>query len=486
VAPPGYYPPAYPPPQPPFGDPIDYRNTGYGGSRYEVGRPGIISAMAITGIVVAVLSFVGSLFTGCSAVVTMTNANRTVAFARGGAAAAAVTTAAPPPPPAPAADPAAADTGLRAPDRAVVVAAMRNRMRAGPLSAPRERQVHAFLAQHGKSVLDPPGGALTHKRVFDHLGEVGKEYATGGQAPADFFVFKAGPACKNPGRLRVFDDRTVFEPDDRGETLRATAPKDAAGDPSATGNPTHPFDPGTGPTPLAAGLGDDEARAVVSRVRQLSNGRLNGAQATTLMGLLQSSAAGGLLTPSGTIPGYTAQVRSAAAQANGTVAVTFGMGDVTMDAQGNLTHALPPPVAATPATTGPTGPQFVMGSLGVRKPDCTLAIIDAGLGVLLAIFLLVIAILTLRQSAGTRRLYVIYAVVKIASGVAAIVAFASIVSAIRATTQTGNTAIIMGGYFESISRTSLVLTAIGLAFPIGVLATLAFSRQAREYYRTTG
>jgi hypothetical protein len=34
--------------------------------------------------------------------------------------------------------------------------------------------------------------------------------------------------------------------------------------------------------------------------------------------------------------------------------------------------------------------------------------------------------------------------------------------------------------------TAMVLTVIGLAFPVGVLLTLALSRTARDYYRATG
>jgi hypothetical protein len=184
------------------------------------------------------------------------------------------------------------------------------------------------------------------------------------------------------------------------------------------------------PPPLPQGVEDDEARALIVRIRALSNNRLNTAQAQAISALLQSPTAAAYLTPSGTIPGYIAQVSSAAVRSDGTIQITFTMGTLTLDPQGNVVGPIPQIAPGTASNTTPGTPNLVYTQTGVSRGSCTVVMLDAGIGILLAVFLLVIGILALRQTPGTRRLFLIYATIKIVIAIAAIGAFASIVSAL--------------------------------------------------------
>jgi hypothetical protein len=495
--PPAYYPPTYPPPlypappaypSPPYGAPgysqgaIDYRNLSGMGVR---GRPAIVTALGVVSIIVAMFSVIGSLFSGCTGLMTMSNARRAAVSMRAPSPTTmkSVTVNATPATPGIGNEPAGPD-GLSPANRRVVIGAMKNRLRVY-LTPQREQQIDAFLARHGKAVLSDPSDALTNRKVFDHLAEVGQEYSTPGTTPPAYFVFRGGTICKLPGRLRVMDDRWVYEPSDGSPTLRSPPPGQGE-TATATGMDTSaPVSP-----PLPDGLEESEARAILNRVRTLSNGRLNTAQAQALTNLLQSPTAGAYLTPSGTIPGYTAQVRSAAVRSDGTVQITFNMGQLTFDARGNTVGPVASPPAAGSTTSGgaAVGPNFVFTAVPVNRGSCTVVMLDAGLGVLLAVYLLVIAILALRQSPGTRRLFVIYGVVKIVCGVAAIVAFASIISSFNAAAATANPNMVPIAlpWFTGISTSALVMTVIGLVFPVAVLLVLGLSRTAREYYQATG
>src|SRR5207248_11026911 len=73
-----YYPPAYPPPtryEPAW---PDYRTA----MVRTYSRPSIITTLAVSGIIVAALSVVASLISGCSSVVVMGNAKRAASVAR--------------------------------------------------------------------------------------------------------------------------------------------------------------------------------------------------------------------------------------------------------------------------------------------------------------------------------------------------------------------------------------------------------------------
>jgi hypothetical protein len=411
------------------------------------------------------------LFSGCTGLVVMANAKRAAAVGR--------MNLTPPPPmtvtpsPAPSANGAAGPNGLAAPDRTVVIRALRTRMRK-PLTAPRQKQLDAFLAEHGALVLhDPNSATFTTKQVLDHVSTAGTEFANPGAAGPDFFVFKPGPACPLPGRLRVYDDRAVYKPDDHSADLRS-AYKEPADDGAAA----------AAQLPTTPPLEDDEMRAILGRVTQLSNNRLNAAQAQALTSTLQSPSVGYWLTSSSTIPGLTAQVKSAAVQSDGSVTITFTMGKLVLDAQGNIVG--PPPTMGTAPPPGtPTTNPFAMGAIGVDTGSCGLVIAEAAVSALLAVYLLVVGILSLRPTGIPRALFLVYALIKLLCGVAAIVGLTWMIRSMNAVYDPNGIAQSMMTGFKGMASAALSLASIGLIYPIAILLVLTLSRTAKEYYRTS-
>jgi hypothetical protein len=362
--------------------------------------------------------------------------------------------------------------GLSPGDVSVVGVVLRNRAARG-MTAARHRQVEAFFAEHGKLVIEDPAG-LTSRKVYESLGQTGQEYASPRATGAHFFDFKAGPVVRMPGRLRVFDDRAAFEPEDHGPTLR-----------SVVAAPTTATDPLTGEAFVDNGLDDAAANTVISQIRTDSNNTLTGAQAATIRATLQSPSYSAWVTPSSTTPGLAAQVRSVVARQDGSMTITFVMARVTLDKAGKVIEGpAGSPVAASTQPAAAGGGVF-FGSIGVSPTACALAVGEAALSALLAVFLLIVAILALRQSPGVRRLYLIYAVAKLILCVIAIVAFSRIIASITAGTDTFGYAQSMAKGFTGVARFALVIAAIGMIFPLVLLLAMTLNRSVKTYYRTS-
>lgn len=475
--PPASYPPpaAYPPPAPypplasypPQGayppvwtPPVDYRTAGVG----AYARPGFVTAFAVFAIITAALSFLASAFTGCSSAIMLGNAQRGTTAIRMGRAMPTTGPAAPTP---------ASPNGLSPGDVSVVGVVLRNRAARG-MAAARQRQVEAFFAEHGKLVIDDPAG-LTSRKVYESLGQTGQEYANPAATGAHFFDFKAAPLVKTPGRLRVFDDRAAFEPEDHGPTLRSVA--------AATAGATDPL---TGEEFADNGLDDAGANAVINQIRTDSQNTLTPGQAATIRATLQSPSYSVWVTPSSTAPGLAAQVRSVVARQDGSMTITFVTARVTLDKDGRVIEGpAGSPVAASTQPAAAGGGGILFGSISVSPTGCALAVGEAALSALLAIFLLIVAILALRQSAGVRRLYLIYAVAKLILGVIAIVAFSRIIGSLSAGTDAYGYAQSMARGFSGVARVALVVTAIGMVFPLVLLLAMTLNRSVKAYYRTS-
>jgi hypothetical protein len=355
----------------------------------------------------------------------------------------------------------AAAYGLPADQRQVVIDTLAREIRQ-PLSPQRRRQLDAFLAEHGRQIFDTDGDKpLTSQDVTTQLGQTGREFAYAGKTGPDFFVIKSQ---KLPGRLLVKEDGAVYKPDDFSANLSsaADAPSEDAEE------------------PVMSGLTPQEADAVINRVRTLSNEHLNPAQMSALNGLLQSPAGGNWIAPSSTIPGLTAQVKSAAALSDGRLVITFSMGKLRLDRSGGVVGGLPAAPTTSPANASPNR-AYAVGAVSVNGAACAMGIADAALSVLLAIYLLVIAILTFRPDGAPRRWYVLYALAKLVCGVIGVVGFTWIARSLRAGEGYAQS---MAAGFKGMASGSVALCAIGLAYAIGLLLVLFLSKSARDYYRT--
>jgi hypothetical protein len=474
--PPAAYPPSaqYPPPPPPTGypagqapwptAPVDYRGAGYGG---QYSRPAFVTTLAVFSIITAALSLLASAFTGCTSMIVLSSAQRGSMVMPGpGSTRARGTVAAPMATPSP--------NGLSPGDVGVVSSVLRSKA-ARPLTPERRRQLDAFLGEQGKLVFDAPDGIITSRKVFDTLGPVGQEYARAGQTGADYFQIKEGPICKLPGRLLVFDDRAAFEPDDHGATLRSAAPKPAQ-------------DEATEPAAVDPGLSDEGAAAVVNQVRTYSRNLLNDAQTNTLRSTLQSPGYSAWVAPSSTAPGLAAQVKSVIVRPDKSVTIQFVMATVTLDAQGKVIDG-PPGVAAAPGgaagggTNPATVPSVTLGTISVSKGSCGMALAEAAISGLLAVFLIVVAILSLRQTPGVGRLYLIYAIAKLITGIVGIVALVGIINSLNAGSDSVGYAQSMVTAFGGMARVALGVTLVGLVLPVVILLTMALNRTVRGYFR---
>ena len=106
-------------------------------------------------------------------------------------------------------------------------------------------------------------------------------------------------------------------------------------------------------------------------------------------------------------------------------------------------------------------PALSFGTVGVSPTSCALAIGEAVFSALLAVFLLVVAILSLRQTPGVRRLFLIYAVAKILLGVIGIVAFAGIIRSLNGVNDSTGYAQAMAQGFAGLAKVELTIVVVG-------------------------
>jgi hypothetical protein len=212
---------------------------------------------------------------------------------------------------------------------------------------------------------------------------------------------------------------------------------------------------------------------------------LNQQQIQTLRTQLESSAYEALLQSSSTIPGLTAQVKSAVVHDDGAVTITFAMGILTLDSSGKITAANTAYVAPTPGQPNPNNPfgQTSWGVMTVNNSATTLVAAEAALSFLLAIFLLVTGILVLRQTPAGRKLLLAYALLKLAAGILGIVALAWMLRTITASDANNlGFASNIAKTFKGMGTAALILTCIGLIFPLAVLLILLSSKEVKDYY----
>ena len=443
------------------------------------GRPGLITAVAVMSIVIASLSGLASLVSGFQAVGYYMMSIMTSSVAAAQARTKSVTMA-PPVVVAPGRAavhggvPAVGPQGMSDPQRQAAVAALTERQ---PLTPSSKRQLDAILAAAGNSF------------GVDEVTEAGMMPQTvKGDPPQAYFVTRAG-------RLEVFHDRATFFPSNGSQIVRVSAPPpgpegDAAmetvpqentvedvlvdtdasadGDAGADASAAAPTSgPATGPAatlPVGAALSAAEAQAVVQQAQSLSGNTLNAAQLATLQSML--SGVGQQLVQPGASQGA---VVVAFTQADGSAVVQFADGgSLTIGANGNLMSMVAAPMIPTFT--------FTPWAIGLQ-----LVIAIASLG--LAVYLLVVGIMTLRQSPRGRRLHLVYACIKIPLAIAAGVASAQVARDFAASMAAMPGGAAGAGGFSLFS--GIVPAVLGCAYPIALLVVLNL-KPVREYYRFSG
>lgn len=468
----GYYPPSYRPRTPAWPAPV----------AAQPSRPGILSFLAISSIVVAGLSIFASLFSGCSAVAINFTAERARTIAKMNATfiaqqQASLNSTTP-------AASALSDGEIRL----VKIALQRKSSR--PISPQRMQHVEAILKQHGNEIFQNLS-TTSATSLSREIADAGREFAAPGKDGADFFVFKDTPHVATPGRLRLHDATAIFTPVDLSlsQELRAsyspaaTVPTVTATNGGARLNPTGISSSATSSDDDDDGLADDDAAAIVERIRTLSNKRLTAAQANALKARLTTPDYLNWIQPSPNSVGLVSQVKSAVLfSPDGTLAITFAKGTMMLDKAGN-------PVAGTPA------PKFKPGStratrniLGGDRASVQYISIEAIVSLLLAGWLLTAGIMALRQKAASRWMYLVFVGVKILCSAGGLLAMVWLLNGL----ETADRSLAAGSnpYAFRMSRFSgsvtmmIGLTAAGLLYALLVLGVLLGSREVKEYYRS--
>ena len=347
----------------------------------RVTRPGLVTAVGVASVVVALGGAAGAVVTAIAAFLFFAGAQA----AGGSAQAAKLAAAAAPPQPAARAParlpPEEGAGGVARPQRRAVVEAF---YAVRPIRPPRMEQLDAILARHGKTILLTPdereaAAQAAPERVARLVTDHGQLFGTNPSAAPDFFRLTTG-------RLELYDDRAVFYPADGSPTLRNAY----------------------GRTPARRALSEAEVAAVVGRAKSFGANILNEAQAATLATVL--SGADQKLVPTAGAAGAGAvqsEPRSVTAGAGGAVTVRFGDGQLDLGPQGQI--------LAAPA--GPAPPP---------KPSTAafLAVMASSLaGLALSVVLFVAAVLLLRGLPSGRRLHFTWAWLKLVVTVAGAVAF---------------------------------------------------------------
>ncbi len=407
---------AYPPPSYPSGS--------------RVGPPSLVGSMGVASIVVAAVCLLGgSICTFAVLGVCAASTMRAAVAASAASAAAKAQATATAPGPAEVVD----RYGLAAADRQAVAEGL-NRVR--PLTPGQVLQLDELLATAGRQVI-ATGGTVDPAVVAAGVSASGQ---LNGLGSAD----QAAGATPNfyllgNGRLELTDGRAVFFPSDGQPAVRAVA----------YAVPT----PAEGATPP---LSDDALRSVLRTVARLNGSRPRSAQVAAVASFVEGSTQQVIVpTTDGSDP--AAEVTAAATDENGTLTIstahTGSSYDLSVTAGGQLSAALTPPVVPF---SGPTVSSGAMGAV----------LLTGGGQAAVAIYLLIVGILTVRQTRHGRLLHGIYVLVK---GVAAAAALVAIAQAAKG---------VVGGnaYWGMMTP-----TLVGLVYPV-VLVFVLGSRPVRDYY----
>jgi hypothetical protein len=414
-------------------------------------RPGIVTAIGVTSIVVASLSLIGTLWTAGSLLWLSTVASYAGALGGG-------TPGGPfGPGPAPAV-PSATTAPVVEGARSVVVESggLDSGARAAVaeglsqlqfLTSPRLEQLDVLLAKSGRDIFPTLGTAPSAGAVESAILGHGTSLSADPGAPgSDYFRTRAG-------RFELHDDRAAFYPT-RGEIVRVST--------LTTSNP---------------GLNPAQVQAVVRQAQASSGNTLNASQSAALNNLL--GAQGQQLVSPLTVP--TAIRGVTPLGGDGSVMIQFPNGFATIGPQGQTS-------SSTGSAAAAAGAAMPFARVRLSGAGLALAWFATLVGGALAVYLFVIGILVLRQSPRGRTLHRLYALVKIPVAILGAAAAwwltLSYAEALLAAAGPANPlAAVSGGAADTIGTQQVVFGVLGLIYPIALLIVLQ-TRAVKDYYDT--
>ena len=360
----------------------------YAGQR--LGPPRLVMAIGVTSIIVAALGLTGGAVVAVATFAEIGMVTTRAAMAAKATAASTVNTGVPGPA-------EVVDTGgLNAADRSSVIEGL---ARVRPLTPGQQMQLDELLAESGRTVVSVGTAPVDPALIAAGVGGSG-DMGTLGTAGAAV----DGSACYfvlPNGRLELTDSRAVYFPGDGQPAVRAVAyvlpPL-----PEPQGGQTAP------PPPLT----DDAIRSTLRNVCRLNGTRPKSAQVKALLDLLRNPNQQVVLpTPDGSDP--AAEVIRAQTDPDGALTVdTVHAGmtcSLTVQPNGQSSAALLPVAPAVPV------PAVSPGAAGGF-------LIAAAAQLAVAVYLLVIGILTVRRSRFGRVLHWVYVGVKLPLAAGAAVA----------------------------------------------------------------
>lgn len=407
----------------------------------RVTRPGVITAIGVTSIVVGSLSILANVYTALSLFVfsvvgPAANAMAAGAGGMGGPFPAGQAAPAAPAPSAQSANAVVVEAGGMEADARRAAAAALTELQF--LSAGRLAQLDVLLAKSGRDIFpldETPAspGAIT-KLVQAH-----------GTSPSVDPNSTGSTYFRTPrGRMELYDDRAVFYPLRGADVVRTST--------LTTTNP---------------GLTPQQVQSVVQQAQATSGNALNPPQVAALTNLV-SREGQQFVSP---LTVQTA-VRAAMVTGDGSVVVTFPNGVATFGPQGQTSSATGPNAAAPPfARPRINGAAMALASFATLATSA------------LAIYLFVIGITTLRQSSRGRKTHLIYAVLKIPVTILGAAAAwwltASFAEASLAALGPG--APMAGSFSDNIGQQQVILGVLGLIYPIVLLIVLQ-AKSVKDYY----
>jgi hypothetical protein len=402
-------------------------------------RPGFVTAIGVTSIVVASLSILANVFAGAYSVgMTVVNAARAsmataVMTAQAQQQAAADQAAA---------AQAAADAGEFPPGPRGLVRTEREQIARvlatiRPLNPEKHARLHQLLAKCGQDVFPFVRSTTTSSdaTIRNNVSESGQlpSVRGGDDGPVYFIV--------GTGKLEIDDDKAAFFPTGGGSAARVAR---GVIDPDSSM------------------LSSSDIDAVIARVNTIcaGSGSITPAQTQTLR-LALTGADQRLISIGPHEPPAAQQVVAAMVMPQGQLTVRTSGSFLSIDSAGNI--------------IGRSGMPFMGPTINVRKSASTLTILEALGSGLLAIYLLVIGILMLRQVRASRRLHLIYAALKIPLAIVMAVGWAWFIADVSSSGAQASNAGVAITIWMTIAGTVSGAYAIVLLFALN-------TRHAKEYF----
>jgi hypothetical protein len=437
VAPP--VPGAYPPPVPDADVPFAVPNVdGYRYARDRRGRPGLITALGVIAIVVAVLSFLFNIASGGETAL-MYMISRFAANARNFGTQFQV---APPP------LPKTVRTGpLSIADAGVATAVLQEQL---ALDGPRQQEVSELLRKHGGALFQlDDNESLTAATIKDLISEPRKADPDT-DLPARFST----PA----GTVEIFPDHATFASTDGSTSIRTSAKQQSDNVSFSSTRVTAPTSMPAASTVLQPG----EISRALAGIRQLSPVPVTPGQIAAIRREL------GNPNQSLVISGSPTLVYFVQALPTNELQISFNSGTLTLDPAGRVTAS-----NTTAAAAFPQLPFNMPAGLTI------LVVGECVVSALFAIYLFVVGIVMLRGSLWGPRLLHIYAYPKILLAIVAAIAAAGLII-----TSTGAAGGVPGARI-SAGVAGIGIAIAGVAYPIGALIAL-HAGAVKRYYAADG